>query len=80
MAAASDVYFPSPDAFDDTIVDLAEAEVKRLYQFSMWADAQGKAQNSALLLLDKYRSPKLEMAGLQETAKETQESQLRKAQ
>lgn len=78
--AAGPVYYPTPDPFDDLIVDLAEGEIKRIYQFGGWAEAIKKAQNSTLLLLDKYRSPKLEMAGITEQAKETQESQLKRAE
>lgn len=73
-------FYPTPDPFDDLIVDLAEGEIKRIYNLTMWEAAIQKAQNSTLLLLDKYRSPRQELAGLTEQAKETQESQLKKAQ
>lgn len=73
-------YYPTPNPFDILILDLTEAEIKRNYQLTGWEAAAQKAQNSTLLLLDKYRSPKREMAGITEQAKETQESQLQRAE
>ena len=72
--------FPTPPAFDQVIVDLAEAEVRRIYRLSGWSDNIAKAQASAQLELDKYRSPKRDLAGLTEQSKEVQEKQLNQAQ
>jgi len=69
--------FPTPPAFDQTIVDIAEAEIKRLYNLTGWEAALAKAQASAALELDKYRSPKRDLAGISEQTKEVQETQLK---
>lgn len=72
--------FPPPPAFDQLIVDLAEAEIRRTYSLSGWSDNLAKAQASTQLVLDKYRSPKRDLAGLAEQGKEVQEKQLNQAQ
>lgn len=77
---AGSATYPTPSAFDQTIVDLAEAETRRLYQLAGWTNALSKAQASALVLCDKYRSPKRDLAGLSEQGKEVQEKQLNQAQ
>lgn len=72
-------YFPTPNAFDIMLVDLAESEIKRIYSLSGFDTALAKAQASAALALDKYRSPKRDLAGLTEQTKEVQEKQLGQA-
>jgi len=73
-------YFPTPDQFDTLLIDLAEAEIKRIYRLGGWAEALQKAQASASVELDKYRSPKRDLAGVQEQTKEVQEKSLNQAQ
>ncbi len=73
-------YFPTPDAFDDTIVDLAEAEIRRIYHLIRWDTAQTKAQSSAKLMLDAYRSDKKDLRGLMLGAMENQEASLQRSE
>lgn len=80
LSRSGGVYFPTPPAFDQAIVDLAEAEIRRLYKLSGYAEAISKAQASARLELDKYRSPKRDLAGVMEQSTEVQEKQLNGAQ
>ena len=72
--------FPTPPAFDQSIVDIAEADIKRIYGLMGGDTALSKAQASAALLLDKYRSPKRDLAGLSEQSKEAQEHQITQQQ
>jgi hypothetical protein len=66
-------YFPTPNAFDEMLVDGAEAEFKRIYSLNGWESAQKKFENEIQVLLDKYRSPKHDLAGLSEGMMEVQE-------
>lgn len=68
-----EIYFPTPDEFDDLIVDLAEAEVMRRYKIIGWQDLAQKAQDSAMKMLDQYRSGKQTLAGLVEQTRKAQE-------
>ena len=72
--------FPSPDAFDTTLVELAESEIRRIYSMAGWDIVQKRAQESAQLLAVAYHSTKATMAGLADQQATTQESQLAKAQ
>jgi hypothetical protein len=67
------IYFPSPDEFDDLIVDLAEAEAMRRYKHVGWQLLLQKAQDSAMKMLDQYRSGKVSPAGLVEQTRKAQE-------
>lgn len=73
LVVGSGNFFPTPDAFDDCIVDGAEAELRRIYSLAGFEMVQKKFENSTMLLLDKYRSPKHDLAGISETMMETQE-------
>jgi hypothetical protein len=68
-------YFPTPHQFDQTIIDLAEAEIRRIYGLAGWDAAVKKSQASAVLLCDPYRSDRQER-GINAEGKETQEATL----
>jgi len=73
-------FYPSPDEFDTVIVDLSEAEIKRVYHLAGWQDIQSKATESAKKLIDSYRSSKRYIEGLANQAMNAQEAQLKRAE
>lgn len=74
------LFFPSPDEYDDLIVDLTEAEIKRRYYIAGWQDIQAKAIESAKSLKDVYSSSKTIIQGLVDQIKRTQEAQAQRAE
>ncbi len=72
--------FPSPEAFDSMLVDLAESETKRIYNIAGWDIIQKRGQDSVLAMVDQYRSTKNAVAGMADQAKQTQETQLMKGE
>ena len=73
---ASNVYFPTPNSFDNLMIELAEAETRRIYGFTGWDIIQKRAETAILNLLDSYRSTKNVLAGLIDQQKQTQEKKL----
>lgn len=74
LVAGTGAFFPTPDAYDDTLVDGAEAELRRYYGLAGFEAVQKKFETSTMLIIDKYRSPKRDLAGLSETMLENQEN------
>lgn len=70
------IYFPTPDAYDDVIVDGAEAEIKRIYSLAGWEMAQKRMEVGLGRLAAGTRSTKEIAAELMEQGKQTQERQL----
>ena len=56
LTSGASTYFPTPDCFDDLILDMAESEVRRIYHLAGWQEIQQKATDAALKLLDQYRT------------------------
>jgi len=72
---SSSNFFPTPDAFDDLIVNLAVAFTKEMYGLMGADDAIKKSQAQISQLLDRYRSDKLFAEGLMAEASQAQETQ-----
>lgn len=69
------IYYPTPDAFDDLIVDFAESQVRELYG---WEGADYKmklAMENLQALVDRYRGTKRDMPGLTDAIRQGQETQ-----
>lgn len=73
------IYFPTPDQFDSFIIDLAEAEVTRIYRASGWEKIQQKAMESVAEMIDTYRTDRYDLSGLTDLTMQAQERQLDKA-
>ena len=73
LTSGASIYFPTPDCFDDLIVDMAEAETRRLYSLAGWEQIQQKATASAVLLLDQYRTTTESISGLTDSLKRREE-------
>jgi hypothetical protein len=73
-------YYPTPDAFDSFIVDMAESELRRTYGLAGFENLIQKAQGSLQMMLDAYRSTKPTMMGVMDQTRQTQESQAAKAE
>ena len=66
LAYGAGIFFPTPDCFDDVIVDLAEAEVRRIYSLPQCEYIMQRAQSGLSRFVDLYRSTKDIMSGLME--------------
>ena len=75
-----DLFFPSPDEFDSSLVDLTEAEIKRRYHIGGYEQVQQKAIESVKKLTDVYKSSKTLIQGMADQAARTQEAQLKRAE
>lgn len=73
LTSGPTTYYPTPDAYDDVIVDLAEAELKRQYQIVGWEMAQKRGETALMRLAAGTRSSKEVVAELMEQSKQTQE-------
>ena len=67
LQIATNAFFPTPDCFDDVIVDYAEAEIRRVYGLKSWDVLAKRAEGAAMKYFDKYRSNKKLLAGLAQT-------------
>lgn len=73
----SDVdYFPTPNCFDSLLIELAEAEARRIYGLAGWEIIQKRAESGIMSLLDPYRSTKNAVAGMADQQKQTGERKL----
>jgi hypothetical protein len=79
FAVAGNVYFPTPDQFDSTILDLAEAELKRVYSMSGWEQLAAQATTAVQAMIDTYRSDRYDLAGLTDQAAQAQEKAAERA-
>lgn len=69
-------YFPTPNSFDNLLIELAEAEVRRIYGLAGWEIIQKRAESAIMNLLDSYRSTKNVLAGLQDQQKQVSEKKM----
>lgn len=72
-------YFPTPDEFDSFIVDLAEAEARRVYGAAGWEKVQGQATQALAEMIDTYRTDRQNLAGLADQVMQVQEKQAERA-
>lgn len=79
FAAAANVYFPTPDQFDNLIVDLAIAEVRNVYRMSGQQDEVEQAVAAIAQIIDTYRTDRYDLAGLTDQVAQAQEKQTEKA-
>lgn len=79
LGIGASTYFPTPGQFDPLIIDLAEAEIGRIYKLSGWESALQKAQASFIPLLDLYRTTKLSIMGVLDQERLSKEAALAKA-
>lgn len=64
-----------PNDFDDLVVDLAEAEERRIYDIGdTWQLLLARSQDQIKVLLDGYRSSTLQPTGLQDAQTKVQEA------
>ncbi len=69
-------YFPTPNSFDTLIIELAEAEVRRIYGLAGWEIIQKRAESAIMNLLDSYRSTKNVLAGMADQQKQVAEKKM----
>lgn len=74
--ATAPSYFPTPNSFDTLIIELAEAEVRRIYGLAGWEIIQKRAESAVMNLLDSYRSTKNVLAGITDQQKQVGEKQM----
>lgn len=75
-AAAANQFFPTPNCFDNLLIELAEAEARRIYGIAGWDIVQKRAESAIVSLLDPYRSTKNAIAGMVDQQKQTGERKL----
>lgn len=76
LTIAANQFFPTPASFDTMLIELAEAETRRIYGLAGWDVVQKRAELAITGMLDNYRSTKNTLAGLTDQMKQTQEKQL----
>jgi hypothetical protein len=76
--SAANVYFPTPDQFDSMILDLAEAEAKRIYNLSGWDRLAQQANQAIMEIIDTYRTDRYDLAGLFDESMQSKEKQTEK--
>lgn len=80
LNVASTSYFPTPDVFDSTILDMAESELRRVYHLPGWDTLLARSQEGIMQLIDAYRTTNATMAGLADQKRVAQEVAAVKAQ
>jgi hypothetical protein len=73
FTAAANVYFPTPDQFDSFIMDLAEAEARRVYGGAGWDKLAAGATQSINEIIDTYRTDRYDLAGISDVVAQAQE-------
>lgn len=73
---AANVYFPTPNSFDNLLIELAESEARRIYGLAGWDIIQKRAESAIVNLLDSYRSTKNVLSGLMDQQKQVSEKQM----
>lgn len=76
--SGANIFFPTPNSFDNLMVELAEAEARRIYGLAGFEMIQKRAESAIVNLLDSYRSTKNVLAGFVDQQKQTGERQLMK--
>ena len=77
-APGATVFFPTPNSFDNLMIELAEAEARRIYGLAGFEMIQKRAESAIVNLLDSYRSTKNALPGLVDQQKQTAERQMMK--
>ena len=72
------IYFPTPDEFDSSIMDLAVAEGKKQYRISGWQDEAAQANQAISAIIDNYRTDLYDLSGLFDMTAQAQEKQVEK--
>lgn len=75
-ALGANVFFPTPNSFDNLLIELAEAEARRIYGLAGWDIIQKRAESAIVNLLDSYRSTKNVLSGLVDQQKQASEKQM----
>jgi hypothetical protein len=76
LALGANVYFPTPNSFDNLLIELAEAEARRIYGLAGSEMIQKRAESAIVNLLDSYRSTKNSLAGLTDQQKQVSEKKM----
>lgn len=79
FVAAANIFFPTPDQFDSLIIDLAEAELSRIYGHAGWDKIAMQATQAVTALIDTYRTDRYDLAGLTGEAMQAQEKATERA-
>lgn len=74
--SSASVFFPTPNSFDNLMIELAEAEARRIYGLSGFEIIQKRAESAVVNLLDSYRSTKNVLSGIIDQQKQTAERQM----
>jgi hypothetical protein len=73
FAISATIFFPTPDQFDTLIIDLAEAELQRIYRYSGWEKLAGQVTSAIQQMIDTYRTDRYDLAGMADQAAQAQE-------
>ena len=73
------VYFPTPDELDDLILERAEAEIRRIYNFVKADEMLSYVTNRAATALLSYASTKETTEGLQESIRRANEKSAKRS-
>jgi hypothetical protein len=76
LTSSATAFFPTPNIFDSLMIELAEAEARRIYGLAGWEAIQKRAESAIMSLLDSYRSTKNSLGGLVDQQKQTNEKKL----
>src|SRR5271169_1239903 len=79
LAISPSTYFPTPDQFDSLIVDIAEAELARVYKVSGYDTLMQSAITAVQNIIDTYRTDRYDLAGLTDQMAQAQEKQAERA-
>jgi len=79
LAVSVGTYFPTPDQFDSLIVDIAEAELARVYKVSGYDVLMQSAMTAVQNIIDTYRTDRYDLAGLTDQMAQAQEKQAERA-
>lgn len=75
----TNVFFPTPNQFDSLIIDLAEAELTRVYGRAGWEKLAGQATAAVQEIIDTYRTDRYDLAGLADQVMQANEKQAERA-
>lgn len=74
--SGANIFFPTPNSFDNLMIELAEAEARRIYGLAGFEMIQKRAESAIVNLLDSYRSTKNVLAGLTDQQKQVSERKM----
>ena len=76
FTVGSNIYFPTPNCFDNLLIELAEAEARRIYGLAGFETIQKRAESAIVNLLDSFRSTKNVLSGLTDQQKQVSEKKM----